>query len=221
MEDASARRGTLLLMKGGGPGSRRLDSVRTGALVRHSSSRKKERRRVDSEKIRKVKALRARLDHPVIDGDGHLIESAPLFNEYLRRVGGAEIVQRYHRELAEHPTGSRGNRDSGDMRGAWWGVGNDAYDLATVMAPRLLHRRLEEIGIDFAIMYPTLGLALPTIQDADVRRAACRALNTMNAEICGQFRDRLAPAAVIPMHTPGEAIAELEHAARMGLKVAM
>ncbi len=176
---------------------------------------------MDSEKTRKVKALRARLDHPVIDGDGHLIESAPLFNEYLRRVGGAELVQRYHRELAEHPTGSRGNRDGGDMRGAWWGVGNDAYDLATVMAPRLLHKRLEEIGIDFAIMYPTLGLALPTIQDADVRRAACRALNTMNAEICGQFRDRLAPAAVIPMHAPEEAITELEHAARMGLKVAM
>ncbi len=176
---------------------------------------------MDSEKIRKVRALRARLDHPVIDGDGHLIESAPLFNEYLRKVGGTEMVQRYHRELAEHPTGSRGNRDSGDMRGAWWGVGNNAYDLATVMAPRLLHQRLEEIGIDFAIMYPTLGLALPTIFDTDVRRAVCRALNTMNAEICGQFRDRIAPAAAIPMHTPEEAIAELEYSARLGLKAAM
>ncbi len=176
---------------------------------------------MDSEKIRAVRALRARLDHPVIDGDGHLIESAPLFNDYLRKVGGGEMVQRYHRELADHPTGSRGNRDSGDMRGAWWGVGNNAYDLATVMAPRLLHQRLEEIGIDFAIMYPTLGLALPTIYDGDVRRAVCRALNTMNAEICGQFRDRIAPAAAIPMHTPDEAIAELECAARLGFKAAM
>jgi predicted TIM-barrel fold metal-dependent hydrolase len=176
---------------------------------------------VDSEKLRSVGALRAKLDHPVIDGDGHLIESAPLFNDYLREVGGADMVHRYHRELIEHPTGSRGNRDTGDMRGAWWGVGNDAYDLATVMAPRLLHQRLEEIGIDFAIMYPTLGLALPTIHDPDVRRAACRALNTMNAHICGQFRDRIAPAAAIPMHTPDEAISELEQAARLGLKVAM
>ena len=70
-------------------------------------------------------------------------------------------------------------------------------------------------------MYPTLGLALPTIHDADVRRGAVRALNTMNAEICGPFRDRLAPAAAIPMHTPDEAIAELEFAHAHGLKVAM
>src|SRR5260370_1868322 len=43
----------------------------------------------------------------------------------------------------------------------------------------------------------------------------------MTAEICGRFRDRLAPAAAIPMHTPTEAIAELEHASQLGLKVAM
>ena len=89
------------------------------------------------------------------------------------------------------------------------------------MAPKLLHQRLDEIGIDFAIMYPTLGLALPTIHDGDVRRGAVRALNAMNAEICAPFRDRLAPAAAIPMHTPDEAIAELEFAHAHGLKVAM
>ena len=131
------------------------------------------------------------------------------------------MLERYNRELREHPTGSRGNRDTGDMRGAWWGVVNDAYDLATVMAPRLLYSRLNDLGVDFSILYPTLGLALPTIHDDEVRRIACRALNTMNAEICGQFRDRIAPAAAIPMHTPDEAVAELEYAARLGLKVAM
>ncbi len=176
---------------------------------------------MESEKSRKVRALRERLDHPVVDADGHLIEPQPLFHQYLAKVGGAEMPQRYRRELNDHPTGSRGNRDAGDMRGAWWGIGNNAYDLATVMAPRLLHQRLEEIGIDFAVMYPTLGLALPTIHDDQVRRAACRALNTMNAEICGAYRDRLAPAAAIPMHTPAEAIEELEYSAGMGLKVAM
>ena len=176
---------------------------------------------MNNDKIAQVRALRDRLDHPVIDADGHLIEPAPLFNEYLQKVGGSAMLERYNRELREHPTGSRGNRDAGDMRGAWWGVSNDAYDLATVMAPRLLYSRMSDLGVDFSILYPTLGLALPTIFDADVRRLACRALNTMNAEICGQFRDRIAPAAAIPMHTPDEAIAELEYAARLGLKVAM
>ncbi len=176
---------------------------------------------MDGEKVARVRALRARLDHPVIDGDGHLIEPAPLYQHYLRKLGGRDLVERYQRELSEHPTGSRGNRDTGDMRGAWWGVGNNAYDLATVMAPRLLHQRLEEIGIDFAVMYPTLGLALPTIYDRDVRRAAVRALNRMNSEICGPYRDRLAPAAAIPMHTPEEALEELDFAHAQGFKVAM
>ncbi|MFI5352634.1 MAG: amidohydrolase family protein [Candidatus Binatales bacterium] len=177
---------------------------------------------MSTEQIAKVAALRAKLDHPVIDGDGHLIEPAPLFENYIRKVGGAELLDRYRHELREHPTGSRGNRETGDMRGAWWGITNDAYDLATVMAPRLLHKRMDEIGIDFAILYPTLGLALPTIYDPDVRRGACRALNTMNAENCAPCADRLTPAAVIPMHTPDEAIAELEYARKtLGLKVAM
>ncbi len=176
---------------------------------------------MEDDKRSRVRALRARLDHPVIDADGHLIEPAPLFRRYLEETGGREMAERYQRELRERPTGSRGNRETGDMRGAWWGVSNNAYDLATVMAPRLLHQRLEELGIDFAILYPTLGLALPTIHDTEVRRTACRALNTMNAEICGEYRDRLAPAAAIPMHTPEEALAELEFAASAGLKVAM
>ena len=127
---------------------------------------------MDSEIARSVRALRGRLDHPVIDGDGHLVESAPLFNTYLREVGGAEMVDSYHQELRDRPTASRGDHETGDMRGAWWGVGNDAYDLATVTAPRLLHQRLEEIGIDFAILYPSLGLAIPTIHDGDVRARA-------------------------------------------------
>ncbi len=176
---------------------------------------------MDGDKAAKVRALRGRLDHPIIDADGHLLEPQALFPRYLERVGGRELVERVERELREHPTFSRGNRETGDMRGLWWGVPNDAYYLATVMAPRLLHRRLDEIGIDFAILYPTRGLALLTILDADVRRGAVRAINTMNAEICGPYRDRLAAAAAIPMHTPEEAIAELEFAASAGFRVAM
>jgi len=101
---------------------------------------------MDGDTAARVRALRARLDHPVIDADGHLIEAQPLFHRYLERIGGKSFGERYQRELSEHPTGSRGNRERGDMRGAWWGTPNDAYDLATVMAPRLLHQRLEELA---------------------------------------------------------------------------
>ncbi|MGH6679628.1 MAG: hypothetical protein ACREDL_12040 [Bradyrhizobium sp.] len=39
------------------------------------------------------------------------------------------------------------------------------------MMPRLLYERLDEIGTDFAVIYPTSGLGLPRIKDNETRRA--------------------------------------------------
>ena len=51
---------------------------------------------------------------------------------------------------------------------------------------------------------------------------SCRALNQMRAEMIAGFGDRLTAAAVIPMHTPQEAIAELQYAVgELGMKSAM
>jgi hypothetical protein len=36
---------------------------------------------------------KARLDHPIIDADGHWIEYGPVFTEELHRVGGEDAVQ--------------------------------------------------------------------------------------------------------------------------------
>jgi hypothetical protein len=50
----------------------------------------------------------------------------------------------------------------------------------------------------------------------------CRAFNTLSAELFQEYKDRLTPAAVIPLHTPQEAFDELEYAVgQLGLKVAM
>ena len=71
-------------------------------------------------------------------------------------------------------------------------------------------------------MYPTIGLSLPTIADDETRRVTCRAFNTFSADYFRNFSDRLTPVAVIPMHSPEEAIAELEHVKhQLGLKVVM
>jgi hypothetical protein len=78
------------------------------------------------------------------------------------------------------------------------------------------------LGIDFGVIYPTAGLSIPRIADAETRRAVIRAFNIVTADYFRKFSDRLTPAAVIPMHTPEEAIAELEFATReLGAKVAM
>ena len=78
------------------------------------------------------------------------------------------------------------------------------------------------MGIDFAVVYPTWSFSLPTLEDAEARQASCRAFNTYLADAYRDYADRLTPAAMIPMHTPEEAIAELEHAVtELGLKVVM
>ena len=91
------------------------------------------------------------------------------------------------------------------------------------MLPRLLYERLDELGLDFAVLYPSsFMLFAPFIRDAELRRAACRAFNLYAAQQFQQFADRLTPAAVIPMHTPHEAVEELEFAVgNLGMKVVM
>src|SRR5436190_22692313 len=90
------------------------------------------------------------------------------------------------------------------------------------MMPRLLYERLPEIGSDFAVIYPTAGLRVPRIGDDATRRAVIRAHNIVTAEYFRDLSDRMTPAAIIPMHTPEEAIAELEYVTReLGAKVGM
>ena len=45
------------------------------------------------------------------------------------------------------------------------------------------------------------------------RTATCRAYNIFVAEYFQPYADRITPAAAIPMHTPEEAVAELERPA--------
>ena len=43
----------------------------------------------------KSAAVRARLDHPVIDGDGHWLEPLPIFLDFLRDVAGPTVVDKF------------------------------------------------------------------------------------------------------------------------------
>ena len=39
------------------------------------------------------KAIRAKLNHPVIDSDGHWVEYSPVIQDYLKKVGGTKAVE--------------------------------------------------------------------------------------------------------------------------------
>ena len=87
------------------------------------------------------------------------------------------------------------------------------------MIPRLLYRRMDEPRVDFSVLYPTISLDMLFIKNKEIRQAACRALNKMNATVWGEFSDRMTPVATIPTKTPEEGVAELDYAiGELGLK---
>ena len=47
-----------------------------------------------NEKISRSAAIRAKLNHPIIDSDGHVAEFEPEFFDYLKEVGGETAVSR-------------------------------------------------------------------------------------------------------------------------------
>jgi predicted TIM-barrel fold metal-dependent hydrolase len=178
----------------------------------------------------KVDQLRATLGHSIVDADAHQIEMVPLFLDFLREVGGAKMPQRWRDYVV---LTRRAFRMTPEERSqvrpgipVWWPLpAENTLDRATSSLPKLMHSRMDEIGLDFAIVYPSLGLfvlTLPGMADGELRQASARAFNNYNAEMFRGFGDRMTPAAVIPMHTPGEAITELEHVVKtLGLKAAV
>jgi len=173
--------------------------------------------------------IHARLTHPVIDGDGHWIEFEPTLLDYLKQVGGPTMVDRYRRN--EYSAGLRHwarmtleeRRARRSMQPSWWAFPTkNSLDRATAMLPRLLYERMTDIGLDFAVVYPTLALLFPAMKDPEARSAAYRAYNLMAADMFRGLDDRLTPAACIPMGTPEEALTELDVVVnQLGLKALM
>src|SRR5438552_13492062 len=170
-------------------------------------------------------AVRARLDHPVIDGDGHCLEPLPIFLDYLRDVAGPSVVEKFVKRARDTtwydlPPAERMRRRL--HRPTWWGEPAGTLDRATAMVPRLFYERLDEFGIDFCVLYTSLGLFYVGNPDQEIRRGVARAVNRMNAELFKPYAHRITPAAVVPVHTPAEAIEEATYAVReLGLKVLM
>jgi predicted TIM-barrel fold metal-dependent hydrolase len=171
--------------------------------------------------------IRAGLDHPVIDADGHGIEYLPWFRDLLRDEGGPGAVDAWN--IVENGARLARGLDAETMRAlgafrvSWWGLPSEnTLDRASAMLPRLLHDRLDDLGIDVAVCYPTYGLTVMGLDDPHLRVAAARAFNTYYAHAYAGLRDRLEPVAIVPTFAPDEAIAVLNHAVEvLGLRAVM
>ena len=149
-------------------------------------------------------ALRAKLPHPVVDADAHVLEGEFVLRDFIKQVGGAKMLERFE--------DSRKIKRTTPHRRMFWAApsGKFTLDRATAMLPRLYRERLGEAGVDFAVVYTTYGLDVMQMQDDELRPVVARSLNMMYAEMFRDVSDHLTPSALIPMHTPQEAIRELE-----------
>jgi predicted TIM-barrel fold metal-dependent hydrolase len=168
--------------------------------------------------------IRAELGHPVIDADGHIIEYVPALRDLVGDEAGGAVADRFA-ALSTSAALRRGldleaRRANAVARTGWWGVpARNTLDRATAMLPGLLYERLDELGIDVAVLYPTVGLTVMAVDDDELRRALARACNRYYAEAYGPYADRLRPVGVIPTYDPDEAVAELDHATgELGLR---
>ncbi len=172
----------------------------------------------------KAREIRRRLGHPVIDSDGHVLEYMPAVLPFLRESLGARLFERW--QSAKSPLARIMDADPARRtatrapQSAWWATpAENTRDLATAVLPALLHERLPELGLDYAILYPTKGFGIAGIDDDELRQGVCRGFNAFYAETYRPYADRLTVAGVIPMHTPQEALAALDDCAAKGFKV--
>ena len=179
------------------------------------------------ERSAEVAEIRSRIDHPIIDGDGHIIEYLPLVRDVLVEIAGASIAERFELvvdsgRLTQMLSPAQ-RREMALMRLPWWGIPtSNTLDRATAMLPGLMHERLDQIGVDVAIAYPTYGLTAIHLTDNELRPALSRAFNVYLAESYAPYRDRILPVACIPTFTPEEGVAELEYAVgELGLRAVM
>lgn len=176
--------------------------------------------------------VRSEVGHPIVDADGHFMEFMPLVDAeiltYLEEAGGASLRDRFraHAQQQLDTAVFEADRsrpsvvDAWRSMPSWWGNPvSDPRDRATAYLPRLMYERLDELGIDFMLIYPSWTLGFLTNADDELRAPTCRATNRYVANLFASYRDRLEPGALIPMQHPDEAVAEIDFAVQeLGFK---
>lgn len=172
-----------------------------------------------------ARQVRDEVGHAIIDADAHHVEISVAFADFVREAGGGALLDNPAVRAAglSDEGGERvasladRQRLSISARPVWWTPGV-TLDYASVAMPGLYHERLQEAGIDFAVVYPSRGLTLMSLPDEDARVGLSRLYNEYIARAYAPYRDRLSPVAVIPASTPAEGVAALEHAYGLGLR---
>ena len=166
-----------------------------------------------SDEVRRIKS---RLDHPIIDSDGHAIEYLPVVRDILREQAGEDAVTASTRDVRRR----RAMRDAHARADARAGcsalvvVGparaqhaRPRHRAAPGAARRAARRR--SASTTRCSTRPTASV--PPSSTTPTSAARWRARSTPSTRRrSATIADLLTPVGIIPMHTPEEAIAELE-----------
>ena len=176
--------------------------------------------------------IHRRLGHPVIDIDGHMAEHLPTLAPYLEQEGLSLDHPSLRRLLPPYgghrphlarpdPRGAGRHPDAPRARGGARRPGRPSI-WPPPSSPSSSTSAWTSSASTSAWSTRASAWSSSTPPTSSYRRGACRALNRANAETFAPLADRLTPVAAIPMHTPEEAVAELEYAVgELGFKAVL
>src|SRR2546423_15174475 len=103
--------------------------------------------------------IRAKLNHPIIDGDGHWVEYDPVFSEQMRKVGGDKAADGFLAAMAVTRDSlllsvEERRRRRVSMPGFWARPTRKTHDPAPPMMPHPLYERLRQNRSRFPALYP-------------------------------------------------------------------
>ena len=177
-----------------------------------------------------------RLAHPhAVDADGHILEAADLWEQYLEaRHRPRAIRLRTDAQGLEYLEidGAPSKVVRSGMLGMLGGMGRELTDVLPsaghtyaggasfgAMNARERVQRLDQEGLDAALLYPTLGVLWEAeCTDPELAQAYTRAYNRWIVDFCADSGGRLLPIAHLSLGQPDAAAAELERAVRAGCR---
>jgi predicted TIM-barrel fold metal-dependent hydrolase len=160
-------------------------------------------------------------------GDSHFLEPADLWHQILPkkaadRMPQIEVISDHEeRVTVDGKSFTRPLPKIATVKGA---TGETIGELsARPPGARDMKQRLVDLdseGIWAEVMYQSIGLWCSLIEDPKLIREAAKAENEwMVSELMAAAPDRLVPAALMPLVDVGDAVAECQHAAEIGLKI--
>jgi uncharacterized protein len=164
---------------------------------------------------------------PVVDGDGHVLEPRDLWERELParwRDQAIKVVWNAETQREDEFVQNVNVAPGVGTCNGWARLPRSVRDDPTGLrwedlTPAGLHGKdrlveLDREGIDVAVLYPSLGLGIGGLDDAEHAVLACRIYNDWLAQYCSADATRLVGVGAIPMQDPAAAAAEAERCVR-------